>query len=129
MCSRATAASCSAARRSCNACGARTPTSPCAASTRSPQELADLVARDVSEALTEHPDLDLEGFIRQRFDVRQAFVVLMHDGRRVAHRPSILPPGFGERRRGAGFGGFGRGGPPPPDAADFPPPPEQRDDA
>jgi signal transduction histidine kinase len=102
------------------------------ASSRSPQELADLVARDVSDALTEHPDLDLERFIRDRFDVRQAFVVLMRDGRRVANKPSMLPPGFGERfpRRGPGFGDFGRGGPLPPGTPEpgsidrpLPPPP------
>jgi signal transduction histidine kinase len=72
-------------------------------SSRSPQELADLVARDLSEAFTENADLNLEAFVRQRFDdVTQPFVVVMRDGRRASNKPGALPPGFGDRmgRRG-----------------------------
>lgn len=74
---------------------------------RTPQELADHVARDVSEALTENPDLDLATHLRERFgEVRQPFVVLMRDGRRASNRPGMLPPGFPR-------GGGGRRGPRP----------------
>ena len=72
---------------------------------RSPQELADLVARNLSAALSDNPDLDLAAFVRERFDdVPQPFLVVMRDGRRLSNAPGALPPGFGERGR--------RGGPP-----------------
>lgn len=62
---------------------------------RTPQELADHVARDVSEALTDNPDLDLGVHLRERFgDIRQPFVVVMRDGRRASNRPGMLPRGF-----------------------------------
>jgi signal transduction histidine kinase len=74
---------------------------------RTPQELADHVARDVSDALTDNPDLDLGVHLRERFgDIRQPFVVIMRDGRRASNRPGMLPRGF------AG-GGPGRRGPRP----------------
>ena len=92
-------------------------------SSRTPQELADQVARDVSDALADHPDLNLDAYVKERFgDVRQPFAVVMRDGRRASNRPGSLPPGFGERigRRGGPppFGdsrgpGFDRGGAPP----------------
>jgi signal transduction histidine kinase len=76
-------------------------------SSRSPQELADLVARDLSGALTEKPDLNLDSFISDRFDdVRMPFVIIMRDGRRASNKPGALPTGFGERF-------VRRGGPPP----------------
>jgi signal transduction histidine kinase len=72
---------------------------------RTPQELADHVARDVSEALSDDPGLDLGEHLRERFgDIRQPFVVIMRDGRRASNRPGMLPRGF------AG-GGPGRRGP------------------
>ena len=72
---------------------------------RTPQELADHVARDVSDALTDNPDLDLGAHVRERFgDLRQPFLVIMRDGRRASNRPGMLPRGF------AG-GGPGRRGP------------------
>jgi len=76
-----------------------------------PQQVADLVAREVSDALAENPNVDLERYARERFeDVRQPFVIVMRDGRRASNRPGALPTGFGER--------FGRrGGSPPPFAA------------
>src|SRR5262245_2266044 len=76
-------------------------------SSRSPQELADLVARELSEAFTENPQLNLEAVVGQRFsDITQAFAVVMRDGRRASNKPGVLPPGFGERSGR-------RGGPPP----------------
>jgi len=78
-------------------------------SSSTPQQVADLVARELSEALTENPRLDLEAYLRRSFDdIPQPFVVVMRDGRRASNRPGVLPPGFGER--------FGRRGGPPPGA-------------
>ena len=87
-------------------------------SSRTPQQLADDVARELSDALTENPGLDLQPFVAARYgDTRQPFAVLLRDGRRAVNRPGALPPGFGERppRRGGPFGEpppGGRGGPP-----------------
>jgi signal transduction histidine kinase len=94
---------------------------------RTPQELADLVARELSEELSEQPSVDLAAFVRDRFpDVVRPFVVVMRDGRRASNRPGMLPPGFGERpmRRGMIFGergggpGTRPGGPGGPDTSD-----------
>src|SRR6187551_3477141 len=63
---------------------------------RTPQQLADQVARELSEALTEHFTQDLQALVNQRYnDVSQAFAVVLRDGRRAANRPGVLPPGFG----------------------------------
>ena len=60
------------------------------------------MARELSEALTENPALDLERHVRERYgDVKQAFAVILRDGRRTANRGPVLPPNFGERRRAA----------------------------
>jgi signal transduction histidine kinase len=90
-------------------------------SSRTPQQLADQVARDLSDALSEHPDLNLESYVRDKFgDIAQPFAVVMRDGRRASNRPGGLPPGFGERfgpprRPPPGeLGGRGDGPPPPP---------------
>ena len=108
-------------------------------SSRTPQQLADLVARDLSDTLTDRPDLNLEQHVKERFsDIAQPFAVVMRDGRRVSNRPGGLPPGFGERlgppRRPPGEPGgpgSGRGGPPNLDdrlTRPLPGPPD-RDDA
>ena len=113
-------------------------------SSHTPQQLADLIARDLSDSITDNPSLDLEKFIRQKFDIPQAFAVVMRDGRRVVNRPGVLPPGFGERPpRRPGPSPFGdpnfsggpdgRGGgpgddrmrPPPPPSGDRMPPPSE----
>jgi signal transduction histidine kinase len=71
-----------------------------------PQQVADLVARELSDALTDNPTLQLDAYVRSEFDdIRQTFVVIMRDGRRASNRPGVLPPNFGER--------FGRRGGPP----------------
>src|SRR4051812_23481255 len=68
------------------------------AASRTPQQLADQVARELSEALTENPSVDLQAFVNQKYsDVTQGFAVMMRDGRRAINRPGVLPPGFGER--------------------------------
>src|SRR6187549_3266831 len=67
---------------------------------RTPQQLADQVARELSEALTENPSLDLQVYVTEKYgDVTQGFAVMMRDGRRAINRPGVLPPGFGERLR------------------------------
>jgi signal transduction histidine kinase len=77
-----------------------------AASSRTPQQVADEIARELSDTLTDNPALDLERHVRERYDdVKQGFVVILRDGRRAVNRPGVLPPGFG--------GGGRRGGPPP----------------
>ena len=104
-----------------------------AESSRTPQQLADEVARDLSEALTETPVLDLERHVRERYgDVKQAFAVILRDGRRAMNRGSVLPPGFGERPRRGGPPPFGEGpgtrpfGLPDPDRPRMEPPPGER---
>lgn len=83
-------------------------------SSRTPQQLADHVARDLSTALSEDPALDLQKHVRDRFsDVPQPFIVIMRDGRRASNHPGLLPRGF---PGGPGPGGPGPGprrGPPP----------------
>ena len=83
------------------------------------QQLADFVARELSDALTVEPALDLDTFMKEELSaIRRPFLIVMRDGRRASNRPTQLPREFMER------GGFGRGGPPrlriPP-----PPPPNQ----
>jgi signal transduction histidine kinase len=71
------------------------------------QHLADFVARELSDALTAEPSLDLDKFIREDLsNIRRPFLIVMRDGRRASNRPNQLPPGFMDRS-------FGRGGPPP----------------
>jgi signal transduction histidine kinase len=74
---------------------------------QTPQQLADFVARELSDALTAEPALDLDAFMRDELsNIRRPFLIVMRDGRRASNRPHQLPPGFMER-------GFARGGPPP----------------
>ena len=99
-------------------------------SSRTPQQLADQIGRDLSDALAENPALNLDAFIRERYNgVSQGFVVVLRDGRRASNRPNILPPGFGDRPP-PGFGrGMRRMGPPPGDpnfAGPGAPPPGDR---
>jgi two-component system sensor histidine kinase BaeS len=62
---------------------------------RTPQQLADFVARELSDALTLSPDLDLETHVRREFaDIKRPFAVVMRDGRRASNRPEALPSGF-----------------------------------
>jgi signal transduction histidine kinase len=64
-------------------------------SSRSPEQLATIVAADLSAALNEQPNLALEDRVRRRFGhIYQPFVVAMHDGRTAMNRPGPLPPGF-----------------------------------
>jgi signal transduction histidine kinase len=103
------------------------------ASSRTPQEVADQVARELSEALTENPALDLQAHVRTEFaDIPHPFAVVMRDGRRAFNRPGVLPRGYPDGP-GSGFGSRGPGprwdrGPrrdgerPPPDGPGVEPP-------
>jgi signal transduction histidine kinase len=91
---------------------------------RTSQQTADFVARELSDAFSANPNLDLETFVRTEFsDVRRGFSVIMRDGRRVANRPEQLPPGF--MQRGVGRSG-GPGGPPGGAVFGPPRPPEEQ---
>src|SRR4030095_2654831 len=58
------------------------------ASSRTPQQLADQVARELSDALAENSALDIQAHVREHFDdVAQPFAVVMRDGRRAYNRP------------------------------------------
>jgi signal transduction histidine kinase len=79
---------------------------------RTPQQLADFVARELSDTLTVDPQIDLEPHVRREFsDIKRPFAVLMRDGRRASNRPEALPRGFPPPRprpqRGSGRGGRG----------------------
>jgi signal transduction histidine kinase len=64
-------------------------------STLGPAQLATEVAADVSTALAQTPELDVNEFVSRRFGhLYQAFLVVMHDGRSASNRPEGLPPGF-----------------------------------
>lgn len=78
---------------------------------RTPQQLADFVARELSDALTLDPELDLDAHVRRAFaDIERPFAVVMRDGRRASNRPAALPSGF----PGSGSRGLRPGGPPRP---------------
>ncbi|MFB3852823.1 MAG: ATP-binding protein [Vicinamibacterales bacterium] len=61
---------------------------------RSPFRLVTLVARDVSGALTQDPDLPLESYIRDEFaHIFQPFFIVMADGRVIHSREGRVPSG------------------------------------
>jgi signal transduction histidine kinase len=82
---------------------------------RTPQQLADFVARELSDALSANPEIDIESHVRTHFaEIKRPFAVMMRDGRRASNRAEALPRGFpppGPRgQRPPGRSG-GRGGP------------------
>src|SRR5688500_4957554 len=82
---------------------------------RTPQQLADFVARELSDALALNPDLDLAAHVREEFSsIRRPFVVILHDGRRASNQPGGLPRGFPGPARGPRGRRGGSGGPPSP---------------
>jgi two-component system OmpR family sensor kinase len=88
-------------------------------SSRTPSQLAALVAAEVATELERHPDLDVEQFVRTRFShIYQPFLVMLRDGRRGSNRPTALPPELGRaleaRMHGGGMPreGFSRRGGP-----------------
>jgi signal transduction histidine kinase len=63
---------------------------------RTPAQLAAMVAEDVAEELQQHPDTDLDGFVREHFSrVYQPFLVVLTNGQWGSNRPTGLPPEFG----------------------------------
>ena len=79
------------------------------ASSRTPQEVADQVARELSEALTENAALDLQAYVSKHFaDMPQPFAVVLRDGRRAFNRAAVLPRGYPDGP-GSGFGSRGPG--------------------
>ncbi len=71
------------------------------ASTRTPAQLAELVASDLVDELKTNPDLDLDRYLGEQFkSIYQPFVVILTDGRRGSNKPRSLPPDF--------YRGFGR---------------------
>jgi signal transduction histidine kinase len=95
---------------------------------RTPQQLADYVARQISMAMSDNPSLDLPLYISREFSgISRPFVVVMADGRRISNRPEGLPEGFPgppPRGRSGRSGGPGRGGgdrPDPTPGAEPPP--------
>lgn len=80
---------------------------------RTPQQLADFVARELSDAIAVDPALDLAAHVRTEFSsIRRPFAIVLHDGRRVSNQPDALPRGFPGPSRGPGAGpGRRRGSP------------------
>src|SRR6186713_1775955 len=99
-----------------------------------PPEVARFVARDLGEALSTNPQLDIRQFLRQEYEGRLPLVAIMKDGRVISTDETSPPEDFVREVRSRlnnmpepfmrGPGGRGRGaGPrmPRPDGA--PPPP------
>ncbi len=58
---------------------------------RTPPEVTRLVARDLGEALSTNPQLDIQQFLRQEYEGRLPLVAIMKDGR-VATTSDAAPP-------------------------------------
>jgi signal transduction histidine kinase len=58
---------------------------------RTPPEVTRLVARDLGDALTANPQLDIQQFLRQEFEPRVPLAVVMKDGR-VVSTGDTMPP-------------------------------------
>ncbi len=71
-------------------------------SSRTPGELAEIVAQDVSERLAQSPGLDLATHLRDTYGSGyQPFVlVLTRDERTLSNRPTAVPPTLGREARG-----------------------------
>ena len=94
---------------------------------RSPRQLAGLVARDVSAALSRNPDLNLDEYLRDQYkDVAQTFFVVLRDGSVASNHDDVGADVLAElradtaafagrigRRRGRGPGERPEGEPPP----------------
>src|SRR5260221_1849032 len=89
---------------------------------RTPEQLAQLVAQDLSTRLERSPDTDVERYLRDKYGAGyQPFaVVILGDARTFSNRPTAVPPNLGRdaRLRLAGrdperrpLGGMGPDGP------------------
>ena len=58
-----------------------------------PPEVTRLVARDLGEALTSNPQLDIQQFLRQEYEGRLPLVAIMKDGRVFSSDDDSVPPG------------------------------------
>jgi signal transduction histidine kinase len=101
---------------------------------RSPGEYAQTIAADLATNLAEHPDLNIEDHLNDRYtSTYRAFVVAMRDGRSASSR-RVRPPfelsraAFG-RLMGRGPGGPGGPGPGGPGGPRPGPPPFGRGDS
>ena len=88
---------------------------------RTPAELADIVAQDLSAQLAQNPSFDVEGHLHERYrSGYQPFVVVLQNDPRTLSNRGPLPPNLtrdarrrlsgGEWRGGDMRGGGGRGG-------------------
>ena len=65
--------------------------------TRTPAQLAEIVAQDLSLQLTESPQIDVENYLHSRYSLGfQPFAVVLHRDHRVfSNRPTAIPPSLG----------------------------------
>ena len=95
-----------------------------------PPDVARLVARELSDALTLNPQADIDQFLRQQYEQRLPLVVVMRDGRvassdgravpadvlaELRTRMTSAPESFIRMGRGRGDRGFGPGPEPRPE--------------
>jgi signal transduction histidine kinase len=68
---------------------------------RTPSQLAELVAQDVSAQLTQTPELDVEDHLRRIYGSGYQPFVLVLDGdrRTLSNRPTAIPPNLGRDAR------------------------------
>ena len=103
---------------------------------RTPPEVTRLVARDLGEALTANPQLDIQSFLREEYEGRVPLAAIMKDGRTISTGSAMPPDDVVREIRSRlnaspesfarGRGGRGRGmGPRParPEGSGFAPPP------
>jgi two-component system, OmpR family, sensor kinase len=88
-------------------------------SNRTAEQLAELVAQDLSARLAQSPQFDVEQHLRAQYGSGyQPFVVLLRgDARTLSNRPNAIPMNLGKERgrlMGRPPGDWGRGGPPDP---------------
>jgi signal transduction histidine kinase len=88
-----------------------------AATPRTPAQLATMVADEVGNEIQQHPDIELEPFVTDRFShIYQPFLVVLTNGQRASNRPTGLPPEFWRAAQGRlrgemfGAGRFGEPG-------------------
>jgi len=95
-------------------------------SSRTPEQLADLVAQDLSGRLAQSPQFDVEQHLQSQYGSGyQPFVVMLRgETRTLTNRPNAIPPNLGREARGRLMGRGGdwpRGGPPDAGRGGFPP--------